>query len=214
MVKLVVVLTLLTLLAAACDPEPGVGGPTPSPAAPTASHLENFNDAVLTSGSSSAEAGFSGTYTLRATVDGTSIAGVVTWYRMGTRMRADFAGTVAGQDEDAIVVAGPNYPADDLLYVCKSNEQTCVEVHRTASGDDPAALVPSLAAFQLLDVTSLSSGLNFYDQAARTLVEQPVLCFVGRSETTPVGPIDHAEVCLTDDGLPLLVTASGAGRTV
>jgi len=129
-------------------------------------------------------------------------------------MRADFAGTVAGERKDVTVIAGPNYPTDDLLYVCKPDQQTCAEAHRTVSGDDPAELVPSLVAFQLLDVTNFAAGLNFYDEVARTLVEQPALCFVGLSETVPVGAIDHGEVCLTEGGLPLLVTAAGAGRTM
>lgn len=211
MVRLVVMLTVLTMLAAACEPDNGVVGPTPGSAVPTHVELENFNDVVLTGASRSAEAGFSGTYTLQATVDGKAIAGTVTWYRKGALMRADFDGTVAGQQEDVIVIVGPNYPTQPTLYECRQVEQSCVP--RDASAESPEML-PPLLAFQVLDVTALATGLNFYDEAARMLVEQPALCFVGRSETVPVGAIDHGEVCLTEDGSPLLVTAAGSGRTM
>lgn len=214
MVRLLVTIAALALLAAACEPDNGVVRPTPGSAVPTHEEQENFNDVVLTGAGRSAEAGFSATYKIRATLAGKVIDGIVTWHREGTQMRADFVGTVAGQNEDAIVIAGPNYPANDLLYVCKPDEQTCAEAHRSISGDDPAELVPALVAFQLLDVINFATGLNFYDQAARPLVQQQALCFVGRSETVPVGAIDHGEVCLTEDGLPLLVTAAGSGRTM
>lgn len=214
MVRLVTIFAILTLLAAACEPDNGVVAPTPGSAVPTHVESENFNDVVLTGAGRSAEAGFSGTYTLRATIDGTAIAGTISWHRKGTRVRADFAGTAGEQNVDMDVISGRNYPTDDLLYVCKPDQQTCTEAHRTVSGDDPAELVPSLVAFQLLDVTNFATGLNFYDEAARTLVGEPALCFVGRSETVPVGAIDHGEVCLTEDGLPLLVTAAGTGRTM
>jgi hypothetical protein len=46
------------------------------------------------------------------------------------------------------------------------------------------------------------------------MLNVPALCFVGRTETTPPGPIDHGEVCLTQDGLPLSVTAAGGQNTV
>ena len=214
MVRLVVILTALTLLGAACEPDNGVVGPTPGSAVPTHVEAENFNDVVLTGGSRSAEAGFSGTYTLRATVDGTAIAGAVSWHRKDTRVRADFNGTVDGQTTEMNVITGPGYPAEDMLYVCTSDRQICAEAHRTVDGDYPAELLPSLVALRLLDVATFATGLNFYDESARTLVEQPALCFVGRSETSPAGAIDHGEVCLTVEGRPLLVTASGSGRTV
>ena len=48
------------------------------------------------------------------------------------------------------------------------------------------------------------------------MLELPAVCSIGRSETQPPGPVDHGEVCLTEAGLPLLVTGSGAGtdRTI
>jgi hypothetical protein len=211
MVRLLVILTVLTLLAAACEPDKSLVSPTPG--SPVATHVEpeNFNDVVLTGASRSAGAGFSGTYTLRATVDGNAIDGAVTWYRKGSHMRADFAGTVGGAPEDVIVIAGPNYPTEPTLYVCSQVEQSCAL--RDPREGSPEVL-PSWLAFQVLDVTAFATGLNFYDESARTIIEQQALCFVGRSETVPVGAIEHGEACLTEDGLPLLVTAAGTGRTV
>lgn len=211
MVRFVVILTVLTLFASACEPEKEVVAPTPGSPAPTHVEPENFNDVVLAGAGRSVEAGFRGEYTLRATVDGKAIDGMVTWYRKGAKMRADFAGKAADQQEDVAVFAGPDYPAEPALYECSKAEQSCVL--RNASVDDPEVL-PSSLAFQVLDVTTFVTGLNFYDESARTIAGQDALCFVGRSETVPVGAIEHGEVCFTEDGLPLLVTASGASRTV
>jgi len=212
MVRLVVTIAALALLVSACTDDAKIDAPTPTTTAQGHVEPENFNDVVLAGASRSASAGFSGAYTIRATVDGKAIDGVVTWHRKDARLRAGFAGQVDGQRVDIDAITGPNYPAEDLLYVCAAEDETCAEAHRTENGAYPPELLPSVVALQLLDIQAFAQGLNFYDEAARTIIEQPALCFIGRSETG--GAIDHGEVCLTDDGLPLLVTASGAGRTV
>ncbi len=209
MVRLVVTIAAIAVLAAGCSGDKKTTSRDATPAG-TAAHVEpeNFNDLVLTDANKSAEAGFSATYTIRATVDGKAVNGTVTWHRKGTNMRSDFVGTVDGQEIDLTVIAGPNYPAQSTGYVCGRVEQSCAL--RQLNGASPEDLA-SWPAFQTLDVARSIAGLNFYDEAARTLLEQPVLCFVGVTEAAPDA---HGEVCLTDGGLPLLVTASTEGVTI
>ena len=159
MVRLVVTAAILTVLVAACS-----GRATSPKATPVITSPANFNDGVLSGSGRSAEAGFHGTYTLRATVDGQVIDGSVTWQRKMARMRADFAGKVGDQEEDviAIVIAGANYPAVQSIFVCKATENSCREENPDAStGSYPMEAVPSALAVQLLDA-SLPQGLNFY----------------------------------------------------
>jgi hypothetical protein len=67
--------------------------------------------------------------------------------------------------------------------------------------------------FRVLDASIFAAGLNFFEESARNLVGEDALCFVGESGAPAFG-IDHGELCLTEEGLPLLVTASGGGTTV
>ena len=208
-------IAVLAVLLAACEDN---GAPASDPTATSLSEdhhdAENFNEIVQTGASRSATAGFAGTYTLRVNFEGSRLDGTVRWYRKGTQARADFAGTVDGQTVNMNVITGPNYPADDLLYVCTPDAQTCTEAVQAVNGDYATDLLPAVIPLRLLDVSILATGLNFYDEAARTIVGEPALCFVGRSESDPPGPVDHAEICLTDAGLPLLITAAGTSRTM
>ncbi len=208
-------IAVLSLLSSACEDN------TAPASDPTATSLseghpdgENFNEIVQTGASRSAAAGFAGTYRLQVNVEGSRIDGTATWYRKGAQARADFAGTVDGQAVNMNVITGPNYPADDLLYVCRLDAQTCSEAVRAVDGAYATELLPAVIPLLLLDVGILAAGLNFYDEATRTIVGQPASCFVGRSESEPPGLVDHGEVCLTDGGLPLLITAAGTSRTI
>ena len=212
MARLAVVIAVVALIAAACGG--GAKGTGPTPTSLSRGHTEpaNFNNVVATGAGKSAAAGFSETYSLRATIDGKVIDRALTWSQKGERLRGDFSGQNAGQTVAVSVISGPNYPNQDLMYVCKRDDRTCAEAHRTKGGDYAAELVPSLIGLRLLDIRIFSAGLNFYDESARTIAGQAALCFVGRSDTA--GAIDHGTVCLTEAGLPLLVTAAGTGRTI
>jgi hypothetical protein len=207
---------MLAAFAIACaPPEDDSVAPTPTRAAVTPGHTEplDFNQVVLTGAARAAAAGFSGTYTLRARTAEQVIDGKVTWHRSGPRARADFEGTMSGQETEMIVIAGADYPADDLLYVCRTADESCAEARRTVGGEYPVDILPAVLALRLLDTSVFASGLTFSDEAARTLVDEDVLCFVGEAPVSGSG-IDHGEVCLTEVGVPLLVTASGTGTTV
>lgn len=212
MVRLAVILAVLAVFAAACDPQGGDVDPTSTAPAVTPGHTEvqDFNQIVLTGAARAATAGFSGTYTLRATVDGKVIDGAVTWYQKGAQMRADFAGKVAGQQQDVTLINAPNYPAQNALYECRHEDQSCASQSAPEGNPD---VVPSWLAIKVLNVSTFAAGLTFLDESAQTILEEDVLCFVGQAETATLG-IEHGEVCLTEEGVPLLVTASASGTTV
>jgi hypothetical protein len=73
-------------------------------------------------------------------------------------------------------------------------------------------LLPALIPLRTLDIGAFASRLDFYDEVGRVLIGVDVLCFVGQT-APPADGIDNGEVCLTEAGIPLLVTASGSGTT-
>ena len=222
MVRLVAAITVLAVFAVACDSDSSDEPPTAvpatvaatAPATDEATHdeEENFNQAVADRAAVTNQLTFSGTYDMRANIAGESFTGELTLHRQEDRLRADFAGRRGELDEGLQVITGLGYPEDDLLHLCREATQQCVEVRSGPDGNYPDEVVPLVAAMRLLDVRIFSLGLTFYDEVARAINEQQVRCFIGESEAAQA--IQHGEVCLTDDGLPLLVTAAGDGTTV
>jgi hypothetical protein len=101
-----------------------------------------------------------------------------------------------------------------MFYMCKPVEETCVETRRGDDGEYPAEMLPALIGVRLLDVPIFTTGLTFLDQTTREIVGVDTTCYVGQVTGDGGGAIDHGEVCLSDGGVPLLVTAAGAPTTM
>lgn len=211
MARVLLVVVALALLLVACEPDEDAVDSTPTDGP---GHTEvSFNDRIIRTSAAGADAGYSGNYTMRANVEGVVIAGAVNVSRSGPRTRADFRGLVDGQETEVIVMAGPRYPDEDMFYMCVPDDGSCVEVRPDASGY-PEEMLPALVAVRLLDVPIFTTGMTFADETTRDIAGVAATCFVGQVEVGEGGAIDHGEVCLTEGGIPLLVTGAGGETTM
>lgn len=129
------------------------------------------------------------------------INGTVTWYQQPGKVRGDFIGTVGGQVVDIIVIPGPGYPSETLLYVCREETASCIESRPQSEQDAyPNGEYPVVLASQLVGLEEFVEGTTVTKTSERTLVGQEVTCFTTRVEGDAA---DNGEACATDDGIVL-----------
>ena len=73
------------------------------------------------------EAEFRASYVMTGEFADGSFEGTLTWYQQPGMARGDFVGQVGGREIDIVVIPGPGYPSEVLLYVCRREEQICSE---------------------------------------------------------------------------------------
>jgi len=212
----VAVLAAVTFIAAACGGDSSKQSQAMETATPPATSTATHDEALAQlreRASRSASATFTARYVIRVSLgDGPSVNGRITWYQANGRVRGDFDGQVGSQGLSAIVVPGPGYPEEELLYVCPYGEGGghC-RVWQPASEDEayPPEVYPVVVASQFVGAEEFTEAMTVVRRdRTRTFLRESAACFTGTGDSAT------GTICATPDGITLSLELESDGQVI
>ncbi|MEX0785730.1 MAG: hypothetical protein WD939_03745 [Dehalococcoidia bacterium] len=188
------------MLAIACND--GATQPVPGPT----QHPGDAGLAALASLFDETE--FSASYRMSAG----GMEGVLTWHQQGRKVRGDFAGEVNGQAVDIVVIPGPGYPNEEFVYVCRQEDERCIESRSQSEQEAyPNGEFPVVLGSTLVGAAEFAEAVTVTATSQRTIAGEEATCFVGQGIG---GSLNSGEACVTEDGVVLsLREERGTGTT-
>jgi hypothetical protein len=140
---------------------------------------------------------FKVTYKISGSATREGVDGTMVWYKKGDNLRIDISGTLQGERMNAVIITRP-----DQSYLCTETPGvgeggTCYSTPGE-SGQGAGQVISSL------EEALADPNVEILGTESREIAGQTAKCFTMRS----AGSAGESEVCLSNDGAPLLSKAA------